>query len=271
MAELPGATDGESMYVQPVSVYDVAANDAESTEDEASEAAEMAASFGALGFGETSSGWVADSYAVPDGFAEYAEHAQQAAMRSAPSVPSTGPSLAAETIYSDVSEGVPPQASAKAKAGWAKDAYAIPEGYDEYVQSIATQSGQPVGAGQDATSEGLLPTNFSPAPAPAPILASIDAVTAEESSLLPTFAPAAISIQQSTGDLLAGAPGGGAAASMIGVGGGLQISPDIFADDQGDTEGEGPEQQTDGDSGQAEPVVQDAGAAEAVADANKDA
>ena len=96
-------------------------------------------------------------------------------------------------------------------------------------------------------------------------------MTAEESTLLPAFAPTATSVQQPTGDLLADAAVVGAAAPMVGVGGGSQISADIFADDQGDREGEGAEQPTDGHSGQAGSAVNDAGAAAAVADGNEDA
>eukprot|EP01043_Picozoa_sp_COSAG02_P056701 COSAG02_NODE_6764_length_3373_cov_2.226940_2_plen_427_part_00 len=183
MAELPGAIDGESMYSQPASLYDTAANEDE--EDERAEAAEMAASFGALNLGGGSSGWTADSYSVPDGFAEYAQHAQQAPTDLELPVPSVGPSLVTESIYNGISEGVPEvSADATSGSGWADDAYAVPEGYDEYVQSLTASTGTLARAQEEA---GLLPTNFAPAPAPAPALASIDAVTAEESSLLPAF------------------------------------------------------------------------------------
>lgn len=230
LAELPGNLEGESIYAKPASMYDMASDDSEP--DDPAAAAEMAASLGALSLGE-GSGWAEDSYAVPDGFAEYA---QQAGTYSPPAVPSMGPSLASDSIYGGLSEGVPPQASggATSGSGWAADAYAVPEGYDEYVQSLP----QTVPVGQKEDESPLLPTNFSPAPA-ASMLASIDAKTAEESSLLPAFAPAQT---QPTGDLLAAAP--------YMLGGGSQINADIFAEGEGDDEDDGAKS-----SGQDEPTA----------------
>ena len=241
LAELPGAVDGESMYAQPVSVYEQTKYVSSSDEDDPADAAEMTAAFGALGVG--GSGWTADSYSVPDGFAEYAAHAQQSAMEPAlPEVPSAGPSLATESIYGKVSEGVPPEsAGTTAGLGWADGAYAVPEGFDEYVQTLAVSS--------DTQEEmGLLPTNFAPAPAASPLLASIDAATAEESSLLPDFGPApmpAIAASRSLDDVMAAS-----AQPMPLV---HAISADIFAEQDA---GEDTEEQTDG-SGYPEPEPED--------------
>jgi hypothetical protein len=261
MAELPGAIDGESMYAKPDSLYGTAANEDE--EDDAAEAAEMAASFGALGLGGGSNGWTADSYSVPNGFAEYAQHTQaQATTDSAlPAVPSVGPSLLTESIYNGISEGVPEvSADATSGSGWANDAYAVPEGYDEYVQSLATSSSTVAGPKQEA---GLLPTDFAPAPAPASMLASIDAATAEESSLLPAFGPAPMPAElQPTHDLLA-APAAGLATSLVGA---SAINADIFAADQGDEDGDGCEP-----AAEREVEAEDQAAVETVADVSEDA
>ena len=241
LAELPGAIDGESMYAQPVSVYEQTKYvSSSSDEDDPADAVEMAASFGALGVG--GSGWTADSYSVPDGFAEYAAHAQQSAMGSAlPEVPSAGPSLATESIYGEVSEGVPPEsAGTTAGLGWAEGAYAVPEGFDDYVRSLA--------ASRDSQEEmGLLPTNFAPAPAASPLLASIDATTAE-SSLLPDFGSApmpAIAASRSLDDLLA------ASAKPLPLV--HAISADLFAEEDAE---EDAEEQADG-SGHPEPEPED--------------
>jgi hypothetical protein len=255
MAELPGAIDGDSMYAQPASLYDTAANEDE--EDDHAEAAEMAASFGGLNLDGGSSGWTADSYSVPDGFAEYAQHAQQA--QQAPtdfelSVPSVGPS----SIYSGISEGVPEvSAEATSGSGWADDAYAVPEGYDEYVQSL-TSNGTLASAQQEV---GLLPTNFAPAPAPTPALASIDAVTEEESSLLPAFGPMT-ALAQPTDDLLA-APAAGVTTPLMGA---SAIDADLFADDQGDAEGDGSDP-----AAEDEAVAEDQAAVETVTNVSEDA
>ena len=149
MAALPGSSDGESMYAKPVSMYDDAAQqqaeeEEEEEEDDPAEAAEMAAAFGSLGGGAPSGGsgsggaWVDDSYAVPDGFDEYAAHA--AANAALPTVPSAGPPLATGSIYEadpaggdGGGEGEGPSQD-PAGSGWTDDAYAVPEGFDDYVQ-----------------------------------------------------------------------------------------------------------------------------------------
>ena len=88
-------------------------------------------------------------------------------------------------------------------------------------------------------------------------------MTAEESSLLPAFGPAPMpALVQPTDDLLAASAAGMATPLM----GASAISADLFADDQGDAEGDG-----SNPAAEDEAVAEDQAAVETVTDVSEDA